>query len=571
VIADWQLSARIKDHQTTMKSTLNLPKGDLQTTLMANASLSGPQQGQLSLAIEPGIFQLPPNSPLPNLPFKGGNILASLTPDALTVKGFFTLDAHKKIDIDLRLPGFNLKHISDNTSTMTGAIKVNINSLEFLQALSKNIEQPQGELTMSLWLKGAMIKPMITGEISLKNASVTLPGAGLKLNPIQISLTSNNNHWEALGSLTSGGQTLNLKGDGRFYPHILGQLLLQADHFPLIKTAQYNISLSPKLILRLTPSTLDISGDVLIPSAQLKLQSFSDSINLSDDVVFVHNPTTPFPLDITTNVQLTMGEQVALDVKGLHGRLDGSLQISKKSTSTTTAGGELHILEGKYRAYGQDLAIEQGQLLFTGGPIDNPGLNIRATRKFKNTGSGFSPSNQPFAFNTSSIDSIGLGDKTTVGIDITGRIKSPKIKLFSIPSSLSQSDILSMLILGKPVSQANKAGGQLLLAAVSSMNLDSGTKGMQLMDQLQHTLGLDFDIQNNTTYNQKTNQAVDNTSLVVGKSLTKRIYISYNIGLLQTDSNVLTLKYLLNKYFSLQVNASDSASGLDLLYNHSKN
>jgi translocation and assembly module TamB len=91
------------------------------------------------------------------------------------------------------------------------------------------------------------------------------------------------------------------------------------------------------------------------------------------------------------------------------------------------------------------------------------------------------------------------------------------------------------------------------------------------MDQLQHTLGLDFDIQNNTTYNQKTNQAVDNTSLVVGKSLTKRIYISYNIGLLQTDSNVLTLKYLLNKYFSLQVNASDSASGLDLLYNHSKN
>ncbi len=128
-----------------------------------------------------------------------------------------------------------------------------------------------------------------------------------------------------------------------------------------------------------------------------------------------------------------------------------------------------------------------------------------------------------------------------------------------------------MLLLGKPASQASKSGGQLLLAAITSMNLDSGTKGLQLLSQLKQTLGIDFNVQNNTRYNQATSQVGDNTALVVGKSLSKRLYLSYNIGLLQRDSNLFTLKYLLNKFFSIQVTASDSGSGLDLLYTHGKN
>ena len=108
------------------------------------------------------------------------------------------------------------------------------------------------------------------------------------------------------------------------------------------------------------------------------------------------------------------------------------------------------------------------------------------------------------------------------------------------------------------------------MAAISSMNLDSGKKGMQLLSQLKQTLGVDFNVQNNSLYNQKTSQVSDNTALVVSKSLSKRIYISYNIGLLQPDSNVLTLKYLLNKFFSVQVNTSDSGTGIDLLYTHGK-
>ena len=109
------------------------------------------------------------------------------------------------------------------------------------------------------------------------------------------------------------------------------------------------------------------------------------------------------------------------------------------------------------------------------------------------------------------------------------------------------------------------------MAAISSMNLDRGTKGTQLLSQLKETLGIDLNLTNQSTnYHQNTMPTTDNTSVVIGKSLSKRLYLSYNIGLLQQDTNVLTLKYLLNQFFSIQVTASDTGNGLDVLYTHNK-
>lgn len=157
-----------------------------------------------------------------------------------------------------------------------------------------------------------------------------------------------------------------------------------------------------------------------------------------------------------------------------------------------------------------------------------------------------------------------------LGVEVTGRLTRPKIQLFSEPATLSQADILSMLVLRRPANQADKAGGQLLLAAISSMNLGSDTKSLQLLEQLKQTAGIDFNIQTNTNYNQLTNTTSNNTSFMVGKSLSKRLYLSYNIGLSQTDTNMLTLRYLLNKFFSIQVSNSDTSSAIDFLYTSNK-
>ena len=108
------------------------------------------------------------------------------------------------------------------------------------------------------------------------------------------------------------------------------------------------------------------------------------------------------------------------------------------------------------------------------------------------------------------------------------------------------------------------------MAALSSMNLSGGTKGTQLLEQLKQNTGLDFDVQTNSNYNLVDNTVSDKTAFVVSKSLSKRISLSYNVGLSQADPNVLTLKYLLNKFFSLQISSSNTSNAIDVLYTSSK-
>ena len=570
--AEWQITARIKNKQANLKSTLHVPTGNLKTTILANATLFSAQKGTLALTINPGVYQLPPGSPISAIPFKGGDLLFTLTPEALQGKGLFTVDPNKTFSLALRIPKFRLNDVTKTSKNIDGKLNLQINSLDFLQGISKTIDNPKGQLALNLTATGALTKPIVKGELILSNGSVSLPKSGLTFKPIQATLHSSNNHWQALGSITSSGQALTLKGQGDFAPLVTGQLNIQGENFLAMKTAEYTINLSPQLTINFNPTSLELRGNILVPSAQLKPISFSNTVTLSEDVIFVNKEATatPTPLNLSTDIDIKMGQNVDLEVKGLHGFLDGAIHIKKLPHGPSNATGELTVRDGKYQAYGQNLTVEQGQLLFAGGSIDNPGIRIRAIRKFNNTNSNSADSNQLLDFHSGSLDTIDFSNKTTVGIELSGRLNAHKITLFSIPPTLSQSDILSMLILGKPASQASKSGGQLLITAISSMNLDSGKKGMQLIDQLKQSLGVDFNVQNNTLYNQKTNQVSDSTAVVVTKSLSKRVFVSYNIGLLQADSNVLTLKYLLNKFFTIQVNTSDSGSGIDLLYTHGK-
>ena len=570
VAAQWQFTAHVKNKRTDITSSLLFPQSNLKTTITAKGTIYDAQHAQLSLSINSGHYQLPADSPIQVIQFNGGTLSVNMTPKELQAKGMLMMDQDKRINLVLTLPKFRLTEMTKK-QPINGQLQVQINSLEFLQGLSKFIENVKGQLQMNLIAKGTLAKPIVSGELLLTNASLFVPKSGLTFGPIQAKLISHDKHWQAQGSITSLDQAITLKGQGDFFPQVTGQLNISGDNFTAIKNANYTINLSPHLAINFRPNALDVTGSIVVPSATLKPISFSNTVSLSDDAIFVSKTQTAAnPLNMSTDVQLKMGPAVALDVKGLRGFLDGAIQIKQSPKSILNATGELTIRDGKYQAYGQDLIIDQGQLMFTGGLIDNPGIHIRAIRKFSATNTNLTQASQSLDFSAANIDTIDVGSQTTVGIEMSGHLNAHKIKLFSIPANLSQADILSMLLLGKPANQASKSGGQLLLAAISSMNLDSGTKGLQLLSQLKQTMGIDFNVQSNARYNQTTAQAGDNTTFVVSKSLTKRLFLSYNIGLLQNDSNVFTLKYLLNKFFSIQVNTSDTGSGIDLLYTHSK-
>ncbi|MFW2570714.1 translocation/assembly module TamB domain-containing protein [Legionella sp. 29fVS95] len=543
----------------------------LKTSITAKASLSSATKGEALIRVRPGSYQLPDDSLLSSLPFTGGEFRVALNPQHLLINGKLTIDPHKQLVLNLKLPQFQLQKGLANGQSLRGSLRLDVNSLAFLSNLNKEISKAEGQLHAILNAKGTITKPIIDGLIQLEKASFSLPKQGLVLNPVQIKVQSQAQHWETQGSVVSNGRPLTLKGNGVFSPAIRGTITLMGDSVPLINTPEYQIHVSPNLNFEFTPTSLAMKGTLLIPHAEIKPQSFSNSVSLTGDAVFAgKEQPPPNPLHLDTDVRVEMGNDVAITVQGLRGFLTGAIRLRQLPQGPLTASGELNIRDGQYKAYGQDLTIKQGQLLFTGGLIDNPGIHVRAVRQFTNANSAFAGSNELLDFNATNLKTVDFGSKTTVGIEVTGRLNAPKVALFSNPPTLQQADILSLLILGKPIDRANKSGGQLLLAAISSMNLDSGTGGLQMIDQVKQTLGLDFNYETNSKYNYNTKQTIEKKSVIVGKSLSKRLYLSYNFGLAQSDSNVLTLTYLLNKFFSIQVNASLTASGIDILYTRRK-
>ncbi len=122
-----------------------------------------------------------------------------------------------------------------------------------------------------------------------------------------------------------------------------------------------------------------------------------------------------------------MGKDVRVKALGFDGKPHGSLLITEEPGRVTTAVGEITISEGTYKAYGQDLAISRGRLVFAGGPVDDPGLDVRAARTAR--------------------------DGTVAGVDVRGTLKSPQLSVWSEPP-MAQADQLSYLLLGRPLAQA---------------------------------------------------------------------------------------------------------------------
>src|SRR5690606_27089700 len=65
---------------------------------------------------------------------------------------------------------------------------------------------------------------------------------------------------------------------------------------------------------------------------------------------------------------------------GLESQVAGRIEVWERPGEPTTGSGEVSVA-GAYKAYGQDLIIQDGRLLFVGTPLDNARVNIVATRK----------------------------------------------------------------------------------------------------------------------------------------------------------------------------------------------
>ncbi len=272
-----------------------------------------------------------------------------------------------------------------------------------------------------------------------------------------------------------------------------------------------------------------MSGTVRVPEAAVEPADIRTASTPSSDVR-VKGRQAPLPeeepVTIHAEVALEAGDKITFKGFGLTGRISGRLRVTEQPGEPTTAVGELQVHDGEYRAFGKTLAIERGRLVFTGGQIDNPGLDVRAIRQVR---------------------------EVNAGVQVSGTLLSPVLTLVSEPP-LEESEILSYLVLGRPLAQASTEDAQVLSEAATAVSLAGG---LAIAKEIGQAFGLE-------EVRIETGEEAEESTLVVGKYLSPRVYVQYGVGLFQSI-NIFRFGYQLSRRFLLQ-GESGVDSGADLIY-----
>lgn len=392
-----------------------------------------------------------------------------------------------------------------------------------------------GRIDGHLRVEGTPAAPRLQGRLALDEGAATLVTPELALTDIRIELAGQPaGDVRVTAFARSGGGTL--EGDGLANPVTrTATLALRGSNFQVMNTPEAKIFATPDLQLAADARQATITGRIDIPRAQLRPRRPPPAaVSVSSDQVIVATDgeaaqATPYP--VTARVRIVLGDNVDIDGLGLSGRLRGDVQITDPPGQPATASGELSISDGRYEAYGQQLEIRTGRLLYAGGAVTAPGLDIEAVRK--------------------------PAPDLVVGVRARGRLRTPEFTVFSEPV-MPQSQQLSWLVLGRPLEGgATDSERSAMQAAALMLGLGGGEA---IGKRVGESLGLD-----EVTVGTDPGEGVTQASLLVGKYLTPELFVSYGIGLFEPVST-LRLRYALSSRWKLVGQAAATGSSADLFY-----
>lgn len=434
-------------------------------------------------------------------------------------------------------------------SSLEGRISSGAQDLRWIETLAPFALSIGGALEGDIAIAGSLSAPQFSGAAQLVGLSMTIPLLGITVENGSASLLS-----AADGSLTLSA--LADSGNGQlsataYLPRLLVtgdassgteseplSLTLRGDEFLLYDTEQTRLAISPNLSLTSADGSLRVGGSIDIPQLAVTLSELPESaIDVSSDTVVAGGPspseasllrTLGFE-GITGELGLTLGDDVKLQGFGLRTGLSGGLQLSRSSSGGNLAYGELTLEDGGYELYGQELEIREGRFLFFGA-LDNPGIDIRAVRQI---------------------------DSQTVGVQMSGTLKSINSELFSSPN-LSDTDIVSLLATGRTFADIGQRDQGAMLGTLASLGLE---RNQELTNQIRGSLGLD-------ELSLDTSGSIDNSVLTVGKFITPRLFARYGVGLFDNRTNV-SLDYTLSERLKLKAE-SGARQSVEFVYSVEK-
>ncbi|WP_177315878.1 translocation/assembly module TamB domain-containing protein, partial [Burkholderia ubonensis] len=406
-----------------------------------------------------------------------------------------------------------------------------------------------GRAALKLTVAGTPAKPNVSGMLTGDDLSATLVDQGVQLKDgiVRIRLAENLVEFQQV-EFHGGNGTLRAIGRVRLdneAPDLTASIV--ADKLELFAAPDRKLSLSGKATVANEGAHggLAIDGKFVVDHALFDLPEQA-APHLSDDVVIVRPDSTvrgetqtgtavakpqqatdkPAPsLAPRANIDIGLGNDFRFKGHGADLGLRGTITVMSAPGVPLRAIGNVRVTEGStYTSFGRKLAVENGFFTFN-GPVSNPGINILAMRR---------------------------NQEVEAGVQVTGTIQAPTVKLVSEPS-VTDNEKLSWLLFGHGTDQGNNVGQQnAMTAALALLGSATGKRVAQ-------SIGLDeFSIGRSDV------GLTDPQVVQISKAINERFVLGYEQGL-QSAANAFKATINLTRFWSVSAYGG-TFQGVDLNY-----
>ncbi len=463
-------------------------------------------------------------------PYRDMQLKLEVTPVKAT--GRFVLDSamlgNINVDAEVRDP---LKR-----RVLSGTVNVSNLQLYGIAPLVDVLHSTKGQVDINGRLAGTLDVPLFYGQVNLKDGEVDTATEMVSLRQINGKLIIEGDKAELNADMLAGKGKVTLTGRSRWPGgHPSGQLSLQGRAVEVAFAGYGNGQIDSDLQLQFDAEKVSLEGDVLVPWARIDIKSLPENgIEVSDDVHIVRplqqqQTTAPFPFFM--DLRLKLGTDVRFSAMGLKTALAGGLRFRQKPGQALLTQGEIRLVDGRFKAYGQNLVVRSGKLMFS-GDITEPYVMAEAIR-------------DPATMEDSSV---------TVGVKINAPISAISAQVFSEPD-LPDTDKLSYLLRGRSSTATTNGSTE---EAMAAMMISAGlgqTNG--IVSDVASTFGLKdaaFDTTGSGT----------DTKVNLSAYLLKDLQLQYGVGVYDAVSEV-KLRYFLLPQLYLQA-VSGLSQAVDIFY-----
>ncbi len=458
------------------------------------------------------------------------NIDASLTVDSSTMGNANIL--------------FNMNPSSE-TKDISGRVSLDGLSVSIVKAFLPEFQTIEGVIKADGEISGSLSDPKFDGNVHLNNLQLAAEILPLSITGGDITTRIKGSRAFIFGELESGEGILDVEGNAnwRELAEWSGVLNITGKNLSVIQNPITESSVNPDITISLRPGTVDITGKVTVPSARINIKEIpKGATTLSPDIIIIEDQVKDAArkqelednnIVARIKIDVSLGDDVQLSGYGLDASLAGDMTIRINTPNPVQLGGELRIVRGVYKSYGQNLTIEDGQILFV-GPIDQTSLDMNAVREIE-----------------------GEDNERKAGLHLAGKLSDPEVTLFTDPADKSQEAILSYIVLGRDIAEASDQESSLLASAALALTLKGGNKvGKSIADGL----GIkEFELD--------ARGKGDDTELIVSGRLNDRLLLRYGQNVFE-PGRTLYLRYDITKKLYLEA-ARGIEDAVDLFYSFS--